>query len=693
MEQTQITIAALEWPSALIDVVQKLHRADSHHLGFFPRGAFEDHAREKQILIASDAECPVLGYLLYRVAKQRAIIVHLCTSAAARKRGIARALVEHLKRITKPLAGIGLHCRQDYDERHMWAKFGFAAEARKVGRSYDGHELTFFWFDHQHPDLFSIARTEDERLRVVIDANVFFDLQGRERKDCEDSKVLLADWVQDSIELCVTKEMLNEIDRAADAELHRRSRAEMTRYTMLTADDAAFQRLCDELKPLFPAGAVLRDDSDLRQVAYAIAGQAAYFVTRDGALAERGDALYERHGLQVLHPAELISRLDVLAREEEYRPARVHGSQLKGRTLTDADLDWAVNSFRDPSRERVNEFRKALLHFLSNPRDTRARIVADGQSNPVLFATQETPVTGLLTISLLRAAKHPLGSTMLRSFLRSALDEATEQERAVIEVTDACLGEDAKRALNEFGFAESQGGWVKFTTRTVGDIGALRAMLDRSPIHDGRKKAIDLARATLTQAQTADDPTALMAVEALLWPAKVSNDTLPTFIMPIRAEWAQHFFDEELAATLLLGLRDELHLGVEGAYYCSIHRHLSAPARILWYVSKGNEGIGSMCLKACSQLQEIVIGKPRDLYRRFRRLGVYEWRHVFEVADQNLDNDIMAVRFSMTERFTQPVTLDFLAALDIRQPFLSPRKVSASAFDAIYMRGFGLDAA
>ena len=32
-----------------------------------------------------------------------------------------------------------------------------------------------------------------------------------------------------------------------------------------------------------------------------------------------------------------------------------------------------------------------------------------------------------------------------------------------------------------------------------------------------------------------------------------------------------------------------------------------------------------MTIKACSQLEEVVIGKPKELFRRFQRLGIYEW--------------------------------------------------------------------
>src|SRR5436190_61815 len=114
-----LTTESIDWPSHRLEAVLALHRADSHRLGFFPKGAFEEYARARQIILALDDYGEVLGYLLYRVAKQRAMIAHLCTASNAREKGVARALVDRLKRVTKPLAGIGLHCRQDYDMRHV----------------------------------------------------------------------------------------------------------------------------------------------------------------------------------------------------------------------------------------------------------------------------------------------------------------------------------------------------------------------------------------------------------------------------------------------------------------------------------------------------------------------------------------------------------------------------------------------
>jgi len=104
--------------------------------------------------------------------------------------------------------------------------------------------LTFWWFDHGHPDLFSIAAHADEhRQRVVIDANVFFDLESEGERDSEDSMALLADWVQANIELVVTKELLNEIDRQPSGEIRAKNHAALTRYAILNVEDSRFQQI------------------------------------------------------------------------------------------------------------------------------------------------------------------------------------------------------------------------------------------------------------------------------------------------------------------------------------------------------------------------------------------------------------------------------------------------------------------
>jgi GNAT superfamily N-acetyltransferase/predicted nucleic acid-binding protein len=681
-----VTTATIEWPGQTLESVIALHRADSRQLGFFPRGAFEEHARAGQILLARNERDQVLGYLLYRVAKQRAMIVHLCTAPSARGKGVARALVQHLKGVTRSLAGIGLRCRQDYDARHVWAKFGFSALHRKAGRSQDGHELTFWWFDHGHPDLFSLAANNDDRRQpVVVDANVFFDLEDCDNRDNEDSKALLADWIQASIELCVTKEIHNEIDRGGDPLLRARSKAAVTGYTFLKSDDTRFQQICEELKPMFPEAAVLRDEADLRQVAYAVAGDAAYLVTRDERLAERCEPLYERYGLRVLHPAELISSLDVIEREAEYRPAWIEGSRLQSRAVQGEDLDTVVDAFRDKTNEKPSDFRKAVLHCLSKPREIEARLVTDRERLPVILGVVSRARKDVLDVTMLRASDHGLAATLVRNFLRTTLETAAQENRRLIFVSDSGAGVTIRDALGEFGFTASNDSWVKIAIRSVGGFAALRDAVESAALQVGCESLAESARLAVNTAERSKDAESVAAVESRFWPAKITGTDLPTFIVSIRAEWAQHFFDDDLAAQFLFGTREELLLGIEGVYYCSAqHSYLAAPARILWYVSKGNEAVGSMSIKACSRLEEVVIGKPKELYKRFRRLGIFQWKDVFQVAKNDLTRDLLAFRFSMTERFPNPFSLDQLEALGIRQPLLAPRHITDAQFATIY---------
>jgi len=667
-----------------------MHRLNARTLGFFPVGAFEEHAKLRQIIVAFDVDGNYFGYALYRVARGRASIVHLCVAEAARGKGVAKVLIDELKRITKPLEGIGLYCRRDYDATHLWSKFGFEAVHAKAGRGKDGAELTFWWFSHGHEDLFSrTAEPDPIRQRVVIDANVFFDLHTRETPESEDSKALLADWVQASIELVVTKELRNEIAKCESEERRRQNRAEATLYTTLAADDAGFQRLCAELRPRFPESTTLRDEADLRQVAYAIAGNAPFFVTRDEILAERCEPLYRSHGVMVMHPAELINHLDSVEREGDYRPARIEGSRLKNALLKSETLDAAVAGFKK-SGEREGDFKKLLLHCFTQPKSVDVQVITDHANAHVLLGVLDRLQETRLNVLVLRRAGHPMAATMLRNFLRACLAAAAHENRPVVKVSETQLTDEDKDILAEFGFIVCGNVWAKIALRAVGDLEVLRQAATDLKLDGNLEPARQSALSSISAATELQDASAFASIERQLWPAKLIEPSLPTFIISIWPQWAQHFFDADLGSQLLFGLREDLHLGVEGVYYRSTeNNNLSVPGRVLWYVSKGS-GDGSMAIKACSQLEEVVVGKPKELFRRFQRLGIYEWRDVYATAGNDITKDIVAFRFRMTERFNIPVGMNELESLGIRGPFMSPRKISETQFASIYAKGHTL---
>ena len=112
--------------------------------------------------------------------------------------------------------------------------------------------------------------------------------------------------------------------------------------------------------------------------------------------------------------------------------------------------------------------------------------------------------------------------------------------------------------------------------------------------------------------------------------------------------------------------------------------------RILWYVSADDEIPGSKRIRACSQLKNVVVGGSKELFRQYRRFGVYQWQHVLETAG-SLDGQLMALEFSDTELFRSPITWDsaqsILRGFDIRSTFQSPTEISEDAFLALYRQG------
>ena len=385
----QFLIEEVDLHSTSFEAVIQLHTAAKARLGPFPRGAFEEHAQQKRILAAIGPDNTVAGYLLYRVSftKNRASIVHLTTSNAFKSKGVARLLMDCLKARTRHLLGISLRCRRDYKVDGMWQGFGFTVRDSKEGRGADGGLLDYWWFDHKHEDLFSQAAARDdtsERVLIAIDANVFYDLTCDGRPHAEDTKVLQADWLQDSIALCVTQEIYNEIHRSPKEEEKKRGRMAAQRFRELKTNDAEVQTLEVELAPFFNGATFDRDISDMRQVAHAIAAELPFLVTRDAPMLDRSDAIFEKYGLRILHPTDLINRFDVLRREAEYRPARLEGSSWRERLVVADDVDTMVSLFKHKA-QRDGHFEERVRHYLVKPAEWKSLVVAEGIKKPTVY--------------------------------------------------------------------------------------------------------------------------------------------------------------------------------------------------------------------------------------------------------------------------------------------------------------------
>lgn len=288
-------------------------------------------------------------------------------------------------------------------------------------------------------------------------------------------------------------------------------------------------------------------------------------------------------------------------------------------------------------------------------------------------------------IPILRHADHPLAGTLLRHLLH-ALSQDTEGCVETIGIEDTMLSATAITALQELGFVTDGSTWWKLSLTGLVTQEQLSPLVRAAELPAGIKDA--LLRPELIRQQP-HTPEAVIQIERTLSPVKLVASQLPCFVVSIRPDWAAHFFDIPVGGQVLMDLKEKLHLGIEGVYYCSAsNSFVSAPSRILWYVSKGRQGGGSMSIKACSAMVETAVAKPKELFSRFRHLGVYAWKDVLNAAG-SFDDGVMAFRFARTERFVREIPLQMMKGLGIPQP-INPRRISDEQFAAVYRIGMNL---
>jgi len=183
-----------------------------------------------------------------------------------------------------------------------------------------------------------------------------------------------------------------------------------------------------------------------------------------------------------------------------------------------------------------------------------------------------------------------------------------------------------------------------------------------------------------------------MDIERILWPLKIEDYDIPSFIIPIKPEYAKELFDRNLAQENLFGVqRSDLFLSLDRVYYQNPNTNAGlkkAPARVLWYVSgsKDNGYSDLSSIRACSQVDNVVIGSPEEVYRKFQHLGYYDFEKVQKCAK---NNKVMAIKFSHTELLNYPVDRSIInQCLESKAPLQRMRKISQAKFIALYRLGF-----
>ncbi|NER35474.1 MAG: GNAT family N-acetyltransferase [Oscillatoria sp. SIO1A7] len=716
-EETALRIEPIDEKSPHLPAVIALGRANKRTLGLFPDEAFVDRAAAREILVAIAAEEEVsgevseekcVGYLLYRSvpSEKHIVIVHLCIDLSWRGRGLAKKLVDFLSEITQDyFYGIKLKCRRDYGLQKMWERLGFFPANEKPGRSRDGKELTVWWRDHGHSDLFSLLAEQklESKLGAVIDASVFFDLESSE-SDNSESASLLADWLEPNLNLCVTDDIFYAVDKIEDSKQRKSQRLLAETFDRLRCSQWEFEAKLQDIADFFvsttdsPVAKANIGETARRQLARAIAVETSVLVTRDRNLLAIAEAIAAKFHLSILSPTELIVKLDEVSRKAKYPPQRLAGTNLRIQNIQSIESlqPSFIENFRSRScGETIKQFRQRLHSFQDKDKCDRS-LVLNAENQPLALIVCDRRHSQELQIPMMRVKGGKLAATLARHLIFRSVSQAADENRPFVRISDPYLDSTCIEAIQEDAFIRVSEQYLKVNLPVAATAEELAERLLVLARLDSDYNFCQQYAETLTSDRRETDSIVAAEVAAelenRLWPAKITDAPLLTAIVPIKARWAKDLFDKELANQYLFASTNNLPLKRELVYYRSKRANAGlkpgAIGRILWYVSNDKNYLGSKALRACSRLDEVIVDKPETLHRQFSNFGVYKLQDLLDLAKNQPKQDIMALRFSDTKVFVRPIEWDRLKQiLGLQAPIQSPIAISPAQFDIIYNLG------
>ncbi|WP_165693643.1 GNAT family N-acetyltransferase [Mycobacteroides abscessus] len=619
----------------------------------------------------------LLGYAAFRTPRGTIALTHLAVSPTARNRGVARRLVNELRRQHPDLRGISARCRRDYEANTVWPRLGFVAQGDRKGRSADGHLLTDWWLDFGQPDLLTWEGGTQTTTPVVIDTNIFLALHGRGA----DTRVAQAiEAVAGRLQILVTPELKNELNRNPDDKERRRLIQIAQGYPQLpVAASTADEKESLLLKQLPQPPASIQDVSDARHVAYAMAAGIEIVVTQDrNAKSRLGDAARD-FGVAITNPFELIVRLDQYEDQPSYSPQALKST---GYTLTEAgsddpDLKEFINTARGERRSRY----AAVCNELAAGRPQSHRLLLrDPLGEPIgLIGSTSSPAT--LTVSLLRIRNCALPSSVAAQLVGHLRVLADDQSAEVIVVRDAALDSSLFEALLEDGYHSAPSGMIAVTIRAALTSQQLRERWSqiKAALPAPEQDALAAVDEVVQQPHTSR---VAYQLEHQLRPLRLLDCDLDTWVLSIKPGFATDLFGYP---PQLFDRPSDIGIQREHVYFRGAKSGEKAPGRILWYATDPQKEIF-----AISSLMEVRDMAPRSAHTKYRRLGVYDLEQLRDAA--RIRGTVRCLRVTDTEVLRIPIPLTRLREIEGKTgrtlQLVSANKIDATWFTDLMVEAF-----
>ena len=510
----------------------------------------------------------------------------------------------------------------------------------------------------------------DDVLDAVFDAQIFFDFDRPDSEVTQPSKALISDLFVDSVNLWFTDELLSEISRNRSAFEREEARTRVRQFLEVKHDPLLVESFAAKLKQILPSQNT-NQQSDIMHLAKTAASEIDVFVTRDRLLLNKATQIDEAVNVRVLSPTGLIVKLRELAETQPHAPDHVSGLGLSWRRLASEELlTFPFDRFLQTG-ERPRELETKVNSFLSDAPGTEVEVLwSDDEPIVLLGLAYASP--GTLTVSLCRVARSVRSDSLRRFPMVESINRAVTKSLDIVKVDDSAVSLELLPNLTEMGFTRCPGGFVRFCfTRFLEQDQALSKIVGLMPdCADNYKNmsGLDLERSCSPL---------------------ISDAAQNYFLIPIRPGFARNLVDRRLSSSDMFGGDPDVLLRWNNVYYraASHHKMLTAPGRILWYVSESSREIA-----AVSHLDKVVLDTPKELFRKFKRYGTFEWRHLYELCDGDISKKVMALLFSHTFPLRRRVPLDEIREVfaedEVGLTLQSPSKIQFDTFLKLFSLGF-----
>lgn len=681
-----ITFVAPPPGTKFLTEARELGDSQAQTLGLLPYAAWDEYAAQGRILCALETATStsvhsspphLLGYAAFRTPRGTIALTHLAVSPAARRRGVARQLVNELRRRYPHCRGISARCRRDYAATDVWPRMGFVAQGDRKGRSVDGHLLTDWWLDFGHPDLLTWQGGTETTTPIVIDTNIFLALHGKDDSD-QINQVMAA--VADRVQILVTPELRNELNRNPNDKERQRLIQIAQGYPQLPVSaSSADEKEAVLVERLGHRPSSAQDQSDARHIAYAIAAGIEVVVTQDrNAKSRLGDAASD-FGVTITNPYELVVRLDEREDQPSYSPQALKST---GYSLTEAGSDNSdLGDFINTAHgERRSDYEAACNQLAAHRPQSHRLLLRDPAGRPIgLIGTTSTP--GTLTVSLLRIRNCTLQSSVAAQLVGHLRTLASNSGAGAIIVKDDALDSSLYEALLEDGYHAFPGGLIAITIRAAVTSEELRERWSRliSGLPAHQAGALHFVDSVVRQPHTRS---IAYQLEHQLRPLRLLDSNLDTWILSIKPAFATDLFGYP---PQLFVRQSDLGIQREHVYFRGGKSGESCPGRVLWYATEPHKEIF-----AVSSLVEVCDLPPHVAHRRYRRLGVYDLRLLRDTAKAT--GTVRALRVTDTEILDAPIPLSLLREMEHKTgrtlQLVSANKIDATWFSSLMGEAF-----